>query len=278
MLLKAVLLIAVLNCVRAEIDHSLCKLDLVFCLDNSGSIAIMPDLETPDKARPPRNWKLIQDFAQDLTRELTISPTASQVGLVDFGSKATIRFGLNEHQTKDDVLNAIGQVPFIGARTNTTGGLFKSRTVQTDPQYGGRPGVPKVVVLVTDGEPDIEVENTLIEAQNLKKAGVRVLIVGITYANYAEDLLKEMAFEPSDYLYVENFDDLESIKSRVLDDEACKPLPTTTPPPTTAPPTTKPPTTAPPTTKPPTTQPPTTIQPTVPAALPDPIEEPIIYC
>jgi len=224
--LKVVVLSALLCYVTAEltIDPALCKLDMVMCLDNTGSIAYLPDGE-PDLARPPINWNLQLDFAQDIVKQLSISPTGSQVGLVDFGEKARIQFGLTQHPTQDTLVAAIGTIRFIGDLTNTTGGLYKSRVVLTDPQYGSREGKSKVIVLVTDGNPNVDKDKVFAEAENCRAAGIRVIVVGITAAA-DEALMKQLAYTPADYVSAKDFADLESIQNVVLNDDSCRPLPT----------------------------------------------------
>jgi hypothetical protein len=249
----SVVLCYVLSTVAAT-DLSQCKLDLVFCLDNTGSIDFPhDDNRAPDE--PPANWKLIKDFCQDITKQLDISPDGSHVGLVDFGAKARIQFGLNNYQTQSEVFDAINRVRFIGDTTNTTGGLYKSRQVLTDPQYGPRAGVSKIIILITDGNPNIEANTLLEEAQNIRDAGIRVLVIGIAFVT-DEEQLKAVAYTPDDYVFAEDFSDLEGISKLVLDDETCKPITTTTT--TPEPTTTQSTTTSPPTTTTPAPEPTTT--------------------
>jgi len=233
--LKLAVLAAVLCFVTADltIDPALCKLDMVLCLDNSGSISYFLN-GTEDPAKPPTNWKLMIDFSQDIVKQLTIGPLGSQVGLVDFGSRGKIDFGLTDYQTSALLSDNIGKVPFIGSQTNTTGGLYLSRQVLTDPKYGSRAGKSKIIVLITDGNPNVENNTVLAEAQNCRDAGIRVIVVGISFAE--AKVMQKISYTPNDYVYAKNFNDLESVKSVVLNDESCKPLPTLKP--TTAPPVT----------------------------------------
>lgn len=236
---KIVVLAALLGYVSAKItiDPALCKLDLVLCLDNSGSIGFLDD-GTEDPAKPPANWNHVIDFSKNLANQLTVSPTGSQVGLVDFGQEARIQFGLNKYQSQSTLSNAIGNVQYIGDTTNTTGGLYKSRIVLTDPQWGLRTGKSKIAVLITDGLPNVDEDKVFAEAQNCREAGIRVIVVGIGTSIKAEDeaLMKKIAYSPDDYVAAEDFSDLERINDVVLNDNSCRPLPiTATPAPPPAP-------------------------------------------
>jgi len=219
------------------IDPALCKVDLVFCIDNSGSIAYTDGVK--DTGSPPINWKRITDFCKNIAGQLVIGPANSQVGAVDFSVSARIQFGLNKYATSAAVNTAISAIPYVGGMTNTSGGLFKSRDVLTNAVYGSRAGKSKIVVLITDDFPNVANATVFEEAQNARNAGVRVILV--TIGDTIDDtVMRKLAYSSSDYIHTNDFSDLDSIKNVVLNDASCKPLPvlattTTAKPPVTQP-------------------------------------------
>ena len=52
--------------------------------------------------------------------------------------------------------------------------------VLTNPSYGPRPGVPKVIILITDGVPTFSVEQLPAIVSQIKNAGIRIVTVGVT--------------------------------------------------------------------------------------------------
>jgi uncharacterized protein YegL len=258
----AALVVCMNQYTTAELDLKTCKMDVVFTLDNTGSIAVKEDGYTLDTARPPTNWKLITGFTQNMIKQINTSPEGSHVGLVDFGAKARIQSGLIDSEA--DILAKAGGIPFKGDTTNTTDALYKSRQVLTDPKYGLRAGLPKIVVLITDGNPNKEElageGRVYTEAQACRDAGIRVIVVGVTPAAN-DEIMQRLSYQTDDYVKVEDFRDLDAVKNKILTEEACEPVPTTTTTTTTPEPTT---TTPESTTPEPTTPEPTTPEPTTP--------------
>jgi Mg-chelatase subunit ChlD len=226
-----------------------CLVDVVFCIDNSGSIG---------GEGTNSNWDKQIKFVQDLVGEFNVGPSQTHVGAVDFGWYGYLDFDLNKYQTEAEVQTAIGSIKFKGQQTNTTGGLYYSRLLLTDPQYGRRgPEVPKIIIIITDGLPNREEETLDAEVANIRAAGIRVVGVGVTSGVSKETMLRMVTSE-SDYVHATDFSNLDAIKDKVINDQTCtvateSPPPTTKPPPPPSPPTTQPPPPPPPktTTKPP---------------------------
>lgn len=74
-------------------------IDLIFVLDSSGSVGAS-------------NFQNVRDFVANLVGQLEIGPDSTRVGLINFGSSATVEFSLNTHQGSSSLLQAIAVVPF----------------------------------------------------------------------------------------------------------------------------------------------------------------------
>jgi hypothetical protein len=250
-------LLFILALAHISTSKRICHLDAVLCLDNTYSIKAV-------------NWQFVLEFGKSLINEMLIGPDETHIGLVDFGYRGYLRFDLNAYTDQSAAAEHLGSLKYLGERTNTTGGLYVSRRILTEPQYGPRGGdIPKIIVLVTDGNPNEQVETLEDEVRNIRQAGIRIVVVGITKA-VNEAIMRGIASTPDDYIYAEDFKSLSSVKERILNDRTCDPIttlpPTTTEEPTTAVPPTEPPTTTerntePPTTTEPPTEPPTTTEP-----------------
>lgn len=82
-------------CTRFRIFTGTCSMaDLVFVLDSSGSLGI-------------DNWKKVLTFVTGIIVKLSIGPLDSRVGVVYYGSSATLGFHLNTHQQKQDIIDAV---------------------------------------------------------------------------------------------------------------------------------------------------------------------------
>ncbi|XP_066282981.1 von Willebrand factor A domain-containing protein 2-like [Branchiostoma lanceolatum] len=83
--------------------------------------------------------------------------------------------------------------------------------VYRDLANGGRKGVQKVIILVTDGQAS---DNVQIPSQNIKSNNVLISAVGV--ANYNLDQLNEIATGSKFVATVKQFDAMNSIRDKVL--------------------------------------------------------------
>jgi len=60
--------------------------------------------------------------------------------------------------------------------------MFSIDQLLTNPMYGSRPNVPKVIILITDGKPTRDADILQNEVVIIKSLGIRIVTVGITNA------------------------------------------------------------------------------------------------
>ena len=139
------------------------KAEVVFVLDSSTSVG-------------PDNWKLELKFLADIVKRLRIGSNADRVGLVTYNTDAKVEFGLTKYTSKAALIRAIHRVKFSEGITATGDAL---RLARTRVLSHVRRGVPKIVILITDGRTNTG-EDPIKEAAKLKASGVTVFAVGIT--------------------------------------------------------------------------------------------------
>ena len=141
-------------------------MDIAFILDSSGSVG-------------KSNWQTILDFVKDVSRTFHISSDHVQVGIVSFGNDATLHVQLNDFDNINDLTAAIDRIPWKDQWTNTSGGIWVTRTRLFSPINGDRPDAPNYGILVTDGESNKDPRLTLPEADTALREGIRLMVVGI---------------------------------------------------------------------------------------------------
>ncbi|KAG2466640.1 ITA1 protein, partial [Polypterus senegalus] len=133
----------VINSVAPAVKECKTQLDIVIVLDGSNSIY---------------PWTSVIDFLKKLLANIDIGPTQSQlhllqVGIVQYGSDVGHVFNLSQFNNTHDILQAAQQIKQRGGdRTMTALGIDTARKEAFTPERGARPGVRKVMVIVTDGE------------------------------------------------------------------------------------------------------------------------------
>lgn len=82
------------------------------------------------------------------------------------------------------------------------------------PGFGERPTAKDVVILLTDGQSNINYFDTIPSATALKEDGITVLGIGIGLKDAVE--LQNIASGPQDVFQVATFDALDDIKAEIV--------------------------------------------------------------
>jgi len=214
MYLKACVVILVTLCLQAVPSTSAntedCKVDVAFCVDNSGSIG-------------QENWPLVLDLVKSLVTKLNVGADGSHAGLVDFGDEGYPEFNLGTYTTDADVNAAVSALTFRAEGTYMARGLQGAFDMLNSAASGVRSGVPKLIVLITDGVPS-DSDETKKQVQLIKAANIRILAIGIG-SGVDETFLKSVATTPADYAFARDFNSLSTIAELAVSEETCKPPP-----------------------------------------------------
>jgi hypothetical protein len=187
-------------------------MDLVFIVDSSGSI----------KDDKDSNWLSILSFIKSLIDTITIGENENRVGIVYYSEQAAHHKLLNEFQTKDELKATVDTIPFLGYKTNIADAMRKTRE-QYAADNGNREGVADLAILITDGAPNVEADQTLIEADLTKDSGVKLFVLGIT-SNVSKEYIKKVSSPPQEenlnWFYSETFKALDTVLL-ALSEETC---------------------------------------------------------
>lgn len=103
--------------------------------------------------------------------------------------------------------------PYLLGATYTNKALQLAREQMFTAAKGSRPDVPKIVIVLTDGQSTNGLE-TANQARLLKNSGVLVLSIGIGNGVNKQEL-QTIASLPQDVFQVTNFDVLDTIQKQV---------------------------------------------------------------
>ncbi len=193
-------------------------IDLMLVLDGSESIR-------------SADFDLTRDFVDNLIGHFVISPTDGHAGIVQFAGEGQgrVEIGLS---SDPDAINAASSamVQIIGA-TDIQEGTALGQGQLT---YGGRPGVPHAMIILTDGEHN-QPGDPIAEADLARSLGTEIFAIAV---GPGPDMaqLSAIASDPDieHVFYVSGFDALASILDRLVE-VVCPAKPTPTLPPEAAP-------------------------------------------
>ncbi|XP_060723226.1 collagen alpha-1(VII) chain [Tachysurus vachellii] len=114
----------------------------------------------------------------------SVGARESQVAVVVYGAEPKVRFLLNQHSNRESLLREILSTSFTDRTGNNIGqAMTFTRQYLLSSSAGRRPGVPGVVVIITDRKSEDDVRRP---ATALRDSGVAVLAVGLGRANSDE--------------------------------------------------------------------------------------------
>uniref|UniRef100_A0A8C7KKQ4 Collagen type XIV alpha 1 chain n=1 Tax=Oncorhynchus kisutch TaxID=8019 RepID=A0A8C7KKQ4_ONCKI len=177
------------------------KADLAFLVDGSWSIG-------------DESFLKIIRFLYSTTGALdTIGPDGTQVAIVQFSDDARTEFKLNSYDNKERLLEAINRISYKGGNTKT--GLAIRHVKDTIFTVGGgiRRGIPKVVVVLTDGRSQDDVNKV---SNEMQMEGYIVFAIGFADADYGE--LVSIASKPSErhVFFVDDLDAFQKIEEKLV--------------------------------------------------------------
>ena len=135
-----------------------------------------------------------------------------------FGSNAFNRFFLDTHATREDVVAALLALPYNDGFTNTVEALELVRDDQFQAANGDRADVPNILIILTDGESNVNEERTIPLAEELRAQDVTIYSIGVTN-NINETEVMLMSSEPQqldvNYFISEDFTDLGDVADQI---------------------------------------------------------------
>ncbi|XP_053719668.1 collagen alpha-1(VII) chain isoform X2 [Synchiropus splendidus] len=173
------------------------KADIVFLVDESSSIGA-------------NNFNKMKDFMfRVATYFPVIGAEGTQMAVVHYSDEPRIEFRLNDYRERDSILRALRGLRYTGGNTKTGKGINYVLQELFRESLGMRQNVAHVLVLITDGRAQDNVEPPSRIARAL---GVSILAVGVSNADLYE--LNKIA-APTSYrnvFFSPTFDDFPSIE------------------------------------------------------------------
>ena len=205
--------------------------DILLVLDQSASIVVGdPNYD---------NWYVkVLGFAKSVAGAFDIARHRTQVAVMKFSDVVNVIFYFNTYNNRESLLNAIGNIHLEGGETNLAAALRTGRSMFRT-SIGARDGVPKILIMLTDGTANVEADRTQVEANETKADGIVIFTVGVG-GGVDNDELRKIASKPEYFFFATNFAHLNSVLQKLLEgscEEARLPTTTTTTTTTTAIPT-----------------------------------------
>lgn len=158
------------------------------------------------------NFAKVRAFLEVLVNTFDIGEDKVRIGLVQYSRDPHTEFYLDTHHHLEAVVAAVRSFPYRGGSTNTGRALTYVRERVLRESRGARAGVPRVVILITDGKSSDAFRDP---AAQLRSSDVEVFAVGVKDAVRSE--LEAIASPPAgSHVYtVEDFDAFQRISKEL---------------------------------------------------------------
>ncbi|NWV09665.1 MATN2 protein, partial [Ptilonorhynchus violaceus] len=176
------------------------RLDLVFIIDSSRSVRHY-------------DFEKVKEFILTILQFLDISPDATRVGLIQYGSTVKQEFSLKTFRRKQDIERAVKRMMHLATGTMTGLALQYAVNIAFSESEGARPlkqNVPRIIMIVTDGRPQDPVAEIAAKARN---SGILIFAIGVGRVDM--NTLKSIGSEPHEehVFLVANFSQIETLTS-----------------------------------------------------------------
>ncbi|XP_011488436.1 cochlin isoform X2 [Oryzias latipes] len=172
-----------------SVTQRLCSLDSLLCSKtcyNSVNIGFLID---GSSSVGMDNFKMVLDFLAGIAQSFDISDIGSRVGAVQFTYDQRMEFGLFDHSTKEDTMNALRGISYMSGGTSTGSAIsYATQNLFRHPRRGH-----DFLVVVTDGQSYDDIRGPAMAAQ---RQGITIFSVGVAWAPL--DDLRAMSSEPKD--------------------------------------------------------------------------------
>ncbi|XP_076806133.1 collagen alpha-4(VI) chain-like isoform X1 [Clavelina lepadiformis] len=179
------------------------EMDLQFVLD--GSTSINED-----------NFHKVKEWVKSLVSTFDIGPYKNLAGVNQYSSTPNTEFNLGEYDNQEEVLGAVEEIKYKTGGTNIGHAMNFTRRVSLTEPAGARPGVTKIVMVLTDGDSN----DSIAEAADAMHQMKDVTTYAIGVAEALQNELEIIASKPVDkHVYkVDSFDAINLIRKSLLKD------------------------------------------------------------
>ena len=119
-----------------------------------------------------------------IINQFPVSAQDVHVALLEYSDRIHLKFGFLTHTNKPQLLRAVDEVTPSGGLNVRSDQVLAEANQLFNPSAGSRPGVPKMLVVITDDESTGTLSSV---SQSLKRSGVAVRVIGVGSRIRAEE-------------------------------------------------------------------------------------------
>ena len=182
--------------------------DIVFIMDSSDRVG-------------NENYQKQKDFVKVIAGSFGIQPGGSRAGVILYSDQATSNIRLNDYLYEEDFAREVDRLPYMKGETRIGKALELAATQLMVPIDGIRPGLVKIIMLLTAGGQLNRNDTILLDAamQMLKHMAAKVIVIGVG-EEVDKSEMRSLVAHRKNVLLEKSFDSL-LLKTRQIAKLAC---------------------------------------------------------
>lgn len=182
--------------------------DIAFIMQSSDSIGI-------------KDYQIQKDFIKAIAESFGITPSGSRAGVVISGNDTTANIKFGDHLHEEDFKEAVDRLPYTKGTSGLGHALHMTLSQLLVAQGGARPGVSKILIVVTSETQTQTGDGDLLDfsAEKLRQLGVTVFVIGVG-DQVDEKVLTSLVTKEENVFLEESFEGL-MMKTRQVANMAC---------------------------------------------------------
>lgn len=162
-----------------------------------------------------------KDFVTRVAESFHMTPTMTQFALITYSSSANLHIRFKDHMNQSAFSTIVRQLPFAAGGTRFDKAIkLAAENVFTE-ESGARPGVPKVMIILTDGQQSQDYDALPLQQAVLPLHRLSVQVHAVAIGNQVKMTeLRKLVQKEEDIFSIKDFDNLVD-KSRQLARKTC---------------------------------------------------------
>ena len=185
------------------------KYDVGFIIDESGSLS-------------HRQWEKEKTFVKNVAQLINIKRNEGRGAVVTFNHESSLDIEFLDNEDYDSFARAVNGLRQDNGWTDIIGALEEGLDEMFQTKNGMRPESEKLAFLITDGRSnrgktaDYYYDEM---KERYQDKNIRLFVIGI--GNVDQDKLLRLVDDPNDFIYIDNFDNLDDVLVKSVGQSIC---------------------------------------------------------
>jgi len=166
-----------------------------------------------DSSVGPQNFEAAKEFVSSIIEEFSSKDSHNRFALLTYSDEVQIVFSLGRYRDLAVYQNAVKYARYRPGNTNVAGALRVVDELSAE-DLGDRHDAENIVYVITDGNGNVNEEDTVLAADELKTKGARIIPIAVNMKDYTE--VESIASSRSEVFKPPSYSTLDTILDGIV--------------------------------------------------------------